>query len=46
MSFLYEIAKLDKKIKIAHRININYNKGGKRYRKQRKNNIYKQKYYA
>ena len=30
MSFLYEIAKLDKKIKIAHKININYNEGGKR----------------
>ena len=33
MSFLYEIAKLDKKIKIDHKININYNEGGKRYRK-------------
>ena len=33
MRFLYEIAKLDKKIKIAHKININYNEGGKRYRK-------------
>ena len=33
MSFLYEIAKLGKKIKIAHKININYNGGGKSCRK-------------
>ena len=33
MSFLYEIAKLDKKIKIAHIIKFNYNEGGKSYRK-------------
>ena len=33
MSFLYEIAKLDKKIKIAHAIKFNYNGGGKSYRK-------------
>ena len=30
MSFLYEIAKSDKKIKIAHMVKINYNKRRKK----------------